>query len=336
MAWSEWLRRRYAVFSYSLKAVGLGTLYLSLWAAFQLYNLIDSSVALVGMTVVTLAAIFLSLWQDAEILATFALVGGFATPLLISVHQEVPLFVYVALLDFATLAMIVYRPWRRLLLLALIGTAIVYFAWYARFFRNQPEPTFAFATLFFLIFAIAPVAQRRLHAEFPWGSPLAFLVALTNAGIYFLEFDSALQSDNDRAIVAFAAAAVYLILAPLVRSDTPGLSRLARLHSGLAVALVALGIAFRFEALWITIGWFIEFLVVLTIGFWQESEFLRWAALALIAATAIKVFAYDVWRLDRGYRIVVFIGLGVLCLAVSFLYQNDLIRIADGHKRERV
>src|SRR5581483_7156120 len=106
----------------SLKAVGLGTLYLSLWAGFQLYKLIDSSVALVGMTFVTLAAIFLSLWQDAEILATFALVGGFATPLLISVHQEVPLFVYVALLDFATFAMIVYRPWRRLLLLVLIGT----------------------------------------------------------------------------------------------------------------------------------------------------------------------------------------------------------------------
>ena len=62
---------------------------------------------------------------------------------------------------------------------------------------------------------------------------------------------------------------------------------------------------------------------------------LRWAALALIAATAIKVFAYDVWRLDRGYRIVVFIGLGVLCLAVSFLYQNDLIRIAEGRKHEQ-
>ena len=37
VAWSEWFRGRgHNAFSYSLKAVGIGCLYLSLWAAFQL------------------------------------------------------------------------------------------------------------------------------------------------------------------------------------------------------------------------------------------------------------------------------------------------------------
>src|SRR5438034_11440912 len=37
--WSERFRiRGYKVFSYSLKAVGIGALYLSLWAAFQVYH----------------------------------------------------------------------------------------------------------------------------------------------------------------------------------------------------------------------------------------------------------------------------------------------------------
>jgi len=41
IAWSERFRNRgYAVFSYSLKAIGSGTLYLSLWAAFSLYQLL--------------------------------------------------------------------------------------------------------------------------------------------------------------------------------------------------------------------------------------------------------------------------------------------------------
>src|SRR5512146_268156 len=44
--WSERFRQKgFAAFSYSLKAIGIGTLYLSLWGAFQLYHLVPSSVA---------------------------------------------------------------------------------------------------------------------------------------------------------------------------------------------------------------------------------------------------------------------------------------------------
>ena len=46
MLWSERFRGRgYRVFSYSLKAVGIGILYLSLWAAYQVYGLMPSGVA---------------------------------------------------------------------------------------------------------------------------------------------------------------------------------------------------------------------------------------------------------------------------------------------------
>ena len=52
--WSERFRSRgYRVFSYSLKAVGIGILYLSLYAAFQVYNLIPSGVAFAMMFAVT-------------------------------------------------------------------------------------------------------------------------------------------------------------------------------------------------------------------------------------------------------------------------------------------
>src|ERR1039458_1502013 len=54
IAWSERFRMRgYVVFSYSLKAVGSGTLYLSLWAAFSLYHLIPPPVAFAAMVLVT-------------------------------------------------------------------------------------------------------------------------------------------------------------------------------------------------------------------------------------------------------------------------------------------
>ncbi len=54
LVWSERFRTRgYQYFSIALKAVGIGTLYLSLWAAFQLYHLIPGSAAAIAMMIVT-------------------------------------------------------------------------------------------------------------------------------------------------------------------------------------------------------------------------------------------------------------------------------------------
>ena len=90
----------------------------------------------------------------------------------------------------------------------------------------------------------------------------------------------------------------------------------------------ALAIAIRFESYWISIGWFAESAVLMTVGFWRRSAFVRWQALALIALTITKVFVLDIWGLERGYRIISFVLLGILLLAVSFLYQRDWLKLS--------
>ena len=83
IAWSERFRaRRYIGFSYSLKAVGSGILYLSLWAAFSLYHLVPVSVAFLAMIAVTAFNGYLAWVQDAELLALYAIVGGLSSPVL--------------------------------------------------------------------------------------------------------------------------------------------------------------------------------------------------------------------------------------------------------------
>jgi len=85
IVWSERFRRRnYAAFSYTLKAVGSGILYLVLWAAFQLYHLLPAGAALAAMVLVTVWNAWMAWHQDAELLAAYALIGGLATPVLLS------------------------------------------------------------------------------------------------------------------------------------------------------------------------------------------------------------------------------------------------------------
>src|SRR5207302_348066 len=118
--WSERFRTHgYKVFSFSLKAVGIGVLYLSLWATFQVYHLMPSGVVFACMLVVTAATCAMAISQDAEILAVFAITGGFSTPALLSTGQnrELALLSYLALLDIGILALASVKRWRQLLLL---------------------------------------------------------------------------------------------------------------------------------------------------------------------------------------------------------------------------
>ena len=128
IAWSERIRSRgYPGFSYSLKALGSGILYLSLWAAFSLFHLIPAAVAFAAMIVVTAFNGFMSWLQDSELLALYAIVGGLSVPILVSTgeNHEVTLFSYLLLLDFAVLVLVALRPWSRLLFGGLYGYGFI-------------------------------------------------------------------------------------------------------------------------------------------------------------------------------------------------------------------
>jgi uncharacterized membrane protein len=79
--------------------------------------------------------------------------------------------------------------------------------------------------------------------------------------------------------------------------------------------------AFTYSAVWMLYG-----SALMLIGFWKRSAFLRWQAIVLLALTVVKVFLFDIGTLQRGYRIVAFIVLGAILLAVSFFYQRSRLK----------
>jgi uncharacterized membrane protein len=483
VVWSESFRARgYKIFSYSLKAVGIGVLYLSLWAAFQVYSLFPGGVAFAAMVAVTAATAAMAVSQNAEILAAFALTGGFLTPVLLSTGQnrELALFSYVALLDVASVLLVVFKPWRRLLVLSYVGTVLLYVGWYSSFYtRGQLRLTLGFATLFFAIFAIAPLVARCPEGQSGVSAAIPLFLAFVNAGAYFLEVYVMLQeiSTTQTAWFALALAAVYIFLSRQAQSrysDPSVAEKLRFLHLALAIGFITIAIPIRLETHWITIGWFVEAAILLwvadrihsdllnafailalalgvirllfvddfystrlifnarmathalaiavlaavawyaskrgndtgrtmaavaiialnllaliamsrevadyyaqqisslqarqgpwnpaawsnlravqitrdftysalwmgygallmVVGFWRRSAFVRWQALVLIAVTTIKVFVYDVSQLDRAFRIVSFIALGVLLLAISFVYQRDWLQLSSRRMAE--
>jgi uncharacterized membrane protein len=66
---------------------------------------------------------------------------------------------------------------------------------------------------------------------------------------------------------------------------------------------------------------------LMTAGFLRRSAFLRWQALVLLAFSIGMVFLNGVSHESQGYRVLSFLFLGVLLLAVSFAYQRDWLRL---------
>ena len=84
------------------------------------------------------------------------------------------------------------------------------------------------------------------------------------------------------------------------------------------------------QQLSLSVIWTIYGGILLTTGILRRNRLLRMMALVLLSVTIVKVFFLDLSSLDRVYRIISFIVLGAILLAVSFLYQRFRQRWFEG------
>jgi uncharacterized membrane protein len=72
----------------------------------------------------------------------------------------------------------------------------------------------------------------------------------------------------------------------------------------------------------LTAVWAFYAVIGLVIGIAKRWRYVRLGALALLVIAIGKVFVFDVFKLELGYRIGAFVGLGILLLVSAYLYQR--------------
>lgn len=303
IAWSERFRTRgYPAFSYSLKAVGSGSLYLSLWAAFSLYHLLPATAAFAAMIAVTAFNGFMAWIQDAELLALYAIVGGLSTPVILSTgeNHETALLSYLLLLDIAVLILVALRPWSRLLFAAFLGTSTIFLAWWiGNDTQAQSMRTTLFLTGFFLVFAFAPrlvqVKADVTEGIHGWDACALLVLPVLNASLGFLGFYTLLDSpDLQWAFpwLAVAFAGFYLLLLRLpargrLKASPPVLESL---HLAAAVVFLTIAIPLKAQGRWLTIGWLTEGAALLWVSARLQSLLLKVLALGCLALGLAALF----------------------------------------------
>jgi uncharacterized membrane protein len=71
-----------------------------------------------------------------------------------------------------------------------------------------------------------------------------------------------------------------------------------------------------------SIAWALFGLVLLVFGIARKLRAVRYASLALLGVTLLKLFLHDLSQLGQLQRIGAFVGVAVILLVSSFLYQR--------------
>ena len=332
------LRTRRAGYAMTLQGAAIGVLYLTVFAALRLYELLPPVAAFVLLFAIAALSSYLAVRQDAMALAILGVVGGFAAPLLTSrdAGNHVVLFSYYGVLNAGIFAIAWFKAWRRLNVIGFVCTFAIGTFWGVTRYRPEDfattEPFLILSFLFYVAIGTLYAIRRATSYGRYVDAMLVFATPLIVAGL-----QSALVRDipNGMAWSAFAGGVFYGALAWLLRARwRHALPFLIECYAALAVVFATLAVPLAFDARVTSATWALEGAAVVWAGTRQRHMALRLFGMLLQVASGIA-FGLDVstssHRFIQGTWPVLnshFIG-EVLIVAAALISSRTLARAGD-------
>ncbi|MBE0534559.1 MAG: DUF2339 domain-containing protein [Phycisphaerae bacterium] len=276
-------RRGYDIVAKGVTAMGFGLLYVAVFAAYRVFDLMPATPAFAVAIGITACAMAYAVVLDEVIIAFLSLLGGYLTPLLLSTGHNLPnpLFTYVLVLSVGAMLCAYMRRWRTVNILAYLGTYALYAGWYEKFFRQTlhagaelPEQTpiaLTWLAVFFAIYLIMPILNGLVHKVKAAKGDV--LCVLGNAVIVFFYLWSTLGADARLALawcaVAMAAAHLLMMAVVCMRCRTDADLRMVLLALGLSFLTIAMPLYWRLNAL--AMAWALQGVLLLLIGLRYRS-----------------------------------------------------------------
>ncbi|HEX3578796.1 MAG TPA: DUF2339 domain-containing protein [Thermoanaerobaculia bacterium] len=177
--------RGYAFTANAMDGAGIAILYATLFAMHALWHLLPASAVFVLMLIVTAIAVLLSIRRDSVFIALLGLVGGFATPALLSTGENKPvaLFSYLLLLNVGLLFVAIQRRWPLLTALSVVFTVIYEWSWIGKYFTAAQLPL---AVAIFVLLAAAAAASLWMRRRADEAQRRFDFAAISSAGLPLL------------------------------------------------------------------------------------------------------------------------------------------------------
>ncbi len=313
-------------YALTLQGAGVAVLYLTVFAAFRLYQFLPAGAAFAALGLVCAFAAVIAVAQNAPAMAFIGFAGGFAAPILVSTGQgnHVGLFSYYLLLGVAIAALAWVKAWRALNLLGFFATFAVATAWGLLQYRpdnfDTAEP---FLIAFFGVYLLASLLYALRHSLAPKRAIDATLVFGNPIIASGLQAGLMRHYEYGAAFSALALGALYLALGWwMMRGARAGAEVrrwLAECFAALGLGFVTLAVPLALDARWTSAVWAIEGAAVFWMGRRQGRWLARAAGLALQVLAGAAFLASQARHLPSPWPFAHPAFIGALMLAVAAL-----------------
>jgi len=294
------INNKHKLFSESLFGGGIAVLYLSIFAAFALkgFMFIPATYAFIGMIAITILAGFISVRFDAKSTAIFGLIGGFATPFLLSSGSGnyVGLLSYMLMLNLGVLFISIHKKWSLLSWMAFGITSLATLATVTRTTNDFSVLVLLYAA-FFIIYSIVPFINEIRNREDALNQPSVFLF-WANFIVAILSYLSLFEHYHIEliyyAVVSILLAGYLLLYASVLTKRELLLKNLFYIVLAQAIALLLVTPAFIFSGSSLTIVWAVESLMLLWIATKNSEATYALFALTGFVITLVRYLTFDI------------------------------------------
>jgi uncharacterized membrane protein len=314
------LRDIRAQYSWALQGGGIGVLYLTIFSALKLYQLLPAGPAFALLAAVAFLSAFIAVKQSAMPLAILGFTGGFLAPVLTSTGHgsHVGLFSYYLVLDLAIAYVAFNKSWRSLNVLGWAFTFIIGTLWGAKsYVPDHFATTEPFLIIFFLLFTGIAVLFAHRQAAKANDYVDATLVFGTPLVSFSLQYALLRDSHFGLAYSALALGIFYIGLAWWIfkrRLET--LKFLGECFLALGIGFITLTLPLALDGRWTSAAWAVEGVGLLWVGLKQNCSFPILSGLALQILAAIAFV--NGWGLT-GYSGIskqnMYLGVGFIALS---------------------
>lgn len=340
VAFAHKMRKSYKAFSSVLAGGGIAVFYFSITLAFQEFHLFSQLAALVIMIVITIFAVALALLYDKEELAIIGLLGGFASPFLLSngTANYNGLLLYLFILNVGLLIIAYYKSWR-ILNISSFGLSVIVFA---TVLFVLPSSAYGlglrYATIFYLLFFCINITNNvREKKAF---IAIDFSVLLINTALYFGAGLYLLTEMGDaayRGLFSAALAFLNLVLSYILFRKKSVDPNILYLLIGITLTFISLTAPIQLHGNNITLFWFTE--AVLLHWLYQRSgiKMMRLTSLILwgLAIISLLMDIYEIYA-DDSVRLTLIANKGFITTAFGALGSYALYRLVKKDTKEEV
>lgn len=296
VAFAHKTRKSFKAFSSVLVGGGMAVFYFTIAIAFHEYEMFSPPVAFMIMVVITAFSVLLAIAYDRVELAVLAIVGGFASPFMVSTGEGnyIVLFTYTLLLNSGMLVLAYFKKWNIVNIVSYAFTILLYGGWLITKVQGNPEAplagAFVFATLFYLVFFVMNIINNIKEKRKFIVTEISILLSITflyySAGMLILKEVN--DGEFQGLFTAFIAVFNFTFAFTLYKNKKVDLN-LVYLLIGLVLTFLSLAAPVQLEGNYITLFWASEAVLLLWLSQKSGIHLIRLGSVLVTALMCISL-----------------------------------------------